>query len=291
MAQPIPINFAPTGMVPTKEMTPHVPVTPTEIVEDVRTASEIGITSVHLHARDPETGEPTWKRDVFAEIIDGIREFAPELVVCVSLSGREWGDVDKRTAPLELTGDRKPDMGSLTLSSMNFSGSASLNSPETVRRLAERMDERGVLPELELFDLGMVNYANYLIERGVLEPPHYCNLLLGNVASAQADPVHVGTMLRDLPADSVWALAGIGNAQVSTNTLAVALGGGVRVGLEDAIYIGADRERLATNEDLVRRVHELIDLNGHDVMEPGQLRDRLDLEPGFGQYGREDSPE
>jgi len=291
MGQSLPINFTPTGMVPTKEMTPHVPVTPAEIIEDVRTAYEIGITSVHLHARDLETGEPTWEQEVFAEIIDGIREFAPELVVCVSLSGREWGDVDKRTAPLALTGDRKPDMGSLTLSSMNFTGSASVNSPETIHRLAERMRERGVLPELELFDLGMVNYATYLSERGVLESPHYCNLLLGNIATAQADPVHVGTMLRDLPADSVWALAGIGDAQVSMNTLAVALGGGVRVGLEDAIYMGPDGEQLATNEALVRRIHELADLNGHEVMEPAQLRDRLDLEPGFGKYGRQSPPE
>ena len=287
MGQPLPISFAPTGMVPTKEMTPHVPVTPTEIVEDVRTAYEIGITSVHLHARDPETGEPTWKRNVFGEIVGRIREFAPELIVCVSLSGRDWGDVDKRAAPLELTGNRKPDMGSLTLSSMNFTESASVNSPETVETLTERMRERGVLPELELFDLGMVNYACYLTERGVLEAPHYCNLLLGNVTTAQADPVHVGTMIRDLPADSVWALAGIGDAQVSMNTLAVALGGGVRVGLEDTIYMGPDRQQLATNEALVRRVHELLALNEREVMEPAALRERLDLEPGNGAYGRE----
>ncbi|MEF8886051.1 MAG: 3-keto-5-aminohexanoate cleavage protein [Haloarculaceae archaeon] len=286
MTEPVPINFAPTGMVPTREMTPHVPITPTEIVEDVRTVHEIGITAVHLHARDPRTGEPTWEKEVFAEIIDGIRDFAPELVVCVSLSGRNWDALEKRTDALELTGNRKPDMGSLTLSSMNFSDEASVNSPDMVEALAEAMRDRGVLPEIETFDLGMVNYANYLAERDVLEPPHYCNLLLGNVATAQADLVHAGTMIRELPADSVWSLAGIGDAQLPMNALAVAVGGGVRVGIEDAIYFDSEREQLATNEALVERVHELAALNGRDVMHPAKFRDRLDLQPGNGEYGR-----
>jgi uncharacterized protein (DUF849 family) len=286
MTDPVPINFAPTGMVPTKEMTPHVPVTPVEIVDDVRTAHVMGITSVHLHARDPQTGEPTWEKEVFAEIIDGIREFAPELVVCVSLSGRDWDALKKRTEALELTDDRKPDMGSLTVSSMNFSDEASVNSPETVEALVEAMRERGVLPEIEAFDLGMVNYADYLAERGVLEPPHYCNLLLGNVATAQADLVHAGTMIRDLPEDTVWSLAGIGDAQLPMNAVGIAVGGGVRVGIEDTIYFDAEREQLATNEALVERVHELATLNGRDVMEPAQLRERLDLRPGDGRYGR-----
>ncbi len=286
MTDPVPINFAPTGMVPTREMTPHVPVTPAEIVDDVRTAHEMGITSVHLHARDPQTGEPTWEKEVFAETIDGIREFAPELVVCASLSGRNWDTLEKRTDVLELTGDRKPDMGSLTLSSMNFADEAGVNSPETVEALAETMRDRGVLPELEAFDLGMVNYADYLADRDVLEPPHYCNLLLGNVATAQADLVHAGTMIRDLPEDTVWSLAGIGDAQLPMNALGVAVGGGVRVGIEDAAHLGPERDQLATNERLVERVHELAALNRREIMEPAQLRDRLELRPGHGEYGR-----
>jgi len=286
MTEPVPINFAPTGMIPTREMTPHVPITPTEIVEDVRTVYEMGITTVHLHARDPQTEEPTWEKEVFAEIIDGIREFAPELVVCVSLSGRNWDALEKRTDVLELTGERKPDMGSLTLSSMNFGDEASVNSPETVEALAEAMCDRGVLPEIEAFDLGMVNYANYLADRDVLEPPHYCNLLLGNVATAQADLVHAGTMVRDLPQDTVWSLAGIGDAQLPMNALGIAVGGGVRVGIEDTIYFDAEREQLATNEALVERVHELAALNGRDIMEPAEFRDRLALRSGHGEYGR-----
>lgn len=286
MAGPVPLNFTPTGMVPTKEMTPHVPITPQEIVTDVRTAYEVGITSVHLHARDPETGEPTWNKEVFAEIIEGIRSFAPELVICVSLSGRDWDAFEKRTDVLDLTGDRKPDMGSLTLSSMNFSNEASVNSPEMVQALAERMQAVGVLPELEAFDLGMINYADYLDTKGLLEPPRYINLLLGNVATAQPDLVHIGTMIRDLPEDSVWALAGIGDAQLPVTSVSIAVGGGVRVGIEDSLYFGPERDQLATNEELVRRVHEFAALTQQDIMTPSQLRERLDLEPGNGQYGR-----
>jgi len=286
MVQPVPLNFTPTGMVPTKEMTPHVPVTPAEIVEEVRMATRIGITSVHLHARDPETGDPTWERSVFADIIGGIREFAPELVICVSLSGRNWSAFEKRTDVLELTGDLKPDMGSLTLSSMNFSDEASVTSPAMVETLAKRMSEVGVLPELEAFDLGMLNVARYLTEKGLIEPPHYVNLLLGNVATAQADLAHVGAMVRDLPEDSVWALAGIGDEQLPMNALAIAAGAGVRVGIEDSIYVAPDDDRLATNEELLQRVHELAAINRRAVMDPQELRQRLDLEPGNGRYGR-----
>jgi uncharacterized protein (DUF849 family) len=290
MPDPLLINFTPTGMVPTKEMTPHVPISPPEIIEEVRTAHQIGITSVHLHARDPETGEPTWKRDVFAEIIEGVREVAPELVICASLSGRDWSALEKRTDVLQLEGTRKPDMGSLTMSSMNFTDEASVNSPEMVESLAQTMQRRGILPEIEAFDLGMVNYAHYLTEKGLLRPPHYFNLLLGNIATAQADLVHTGTMVRDLPDDSEWALAGLGDAQLHANSVAIAMGGGVRVGIEDAIYFDPEHERLATNEELVKRVHELAVLNQRAIMEPAELRDRLNLKPGHGDYGRKEGP-
>ena len=91
MSKPLIINFTPTGMIPTKEMTPHVPVQVNEIVEDVHEAWETGISMVHLHARDAQTGTPTYLREIYADIIGGIRKFAPELVVCVSLSGRNFG--------------------------------------------------------------------------------------------------------------------------------------------------------------------------------------------------------
>ncbi len=123
------VNFAPTGMIPTKQLTPHVPISVSEIVAEVHEAYEIGITMVHLHARDERSGEPTYKAEVYREIMEGIRRFTKDLVVGVSLSGRTFRELEKRTEVLQLEGPLKPDMGSLTLSSVNFNREASVSSP------------------------------------------------------------------------------------------------------------------------------------------------------------------
>jgi uncharacterized protein (DUF849 family) len=280
------LNFTPTGMIPTKEMTPHVPISVEEIVEDVRRAVDIGITMVHLHARDAATGKSTYKAEVFGEIIAGIRSFSKDLVVCVSLSGRNIHEFEKRTEPLHLEGDLKPDMGSLTLSSLNFNRVASVNSPEIIQKLANEMRSRGILAELEAFDAGMINYGKYLEKKGILEPPHYFNLLLGNIACAQADLLHTGIMIHDLPDNSFWSLAGIGNHQWMMNSIAIVSGGGVRVGLEDNIWFDTARTRLASNSDLLRRIHRLAEATERRVMSPSKLRELLNLQPGYGKYGR-----
>jgi 3-keto-5-aminohexanoate cleavage enzyme len=280
------VNFTPTGMIPTKEMTPHVPLSVPEIVENVLEAAELGITTVHLHARDEITGRPAYSSDTYARIIEGIRAYDKELVIAVSTSGRTFQRFHQRAACLQLDGELKPDMGSLTLSSVNFNKVASVNPPDVIRRLAEEMAARGILPELEAFDAGMINYAKYLIAHGLLRPPHYFNLILGNVACAQADLLHVGIMVRDLPPHSYWSLGGVGNAQLPMNSLAIAVGAGVRVGLEDNIWFDQERTRLATNAELLRRIHALLEANGHTLMTPRSFRTRLDLEPGDGAYGR-----
>lgn len=280
------INFTPTGMIPTKAMTSHIPVAVSEIVEDVQRACEIGITMVHLHARDETTGLPTYKAEVYGKIIEGIRKYSPSLVICVSLSGRGIKEFEHRASPLGLSGDLKPDMGSLTLSSLNFNNIESVNSPEMIQKLAQEMKNRGIMAELEAFDAGMINYAKYLTRRELLEPPHYFNLLLGNIACAQADLLHAGMMLRDLPEQSVWSFAGIGNSQLMMNSVAIASGGGVRVGLEDNIWFDSARTRLARNSDLLRRIHLLAEANEREVMSPAELRKILNLNPGNGNYGR-----
>jgi 3-keto-5-aminohexanoate cleavage enzyme len=280
------INFAPTGMIPTRDMTPYVPLTVGEIVEDVHEAVDLGITMVHLHARDEQTGAPTYRAEVYGEVIAGIRIFAPDLVISVSLSGRTFSQFEQRAQPLLLEGGEKPDMGSLTLSSVNFNREASVNTPEMIQALAGEMQRRGVLPELEVFDAGMINYAKYLERKGLLEPPHYFNLLLGNVACAQADLLHAGVMVRDLPSGCLWSMAGIGDSQLMMNSIAVAYGGGVRVGLEDTIWYDQARTRLARNADLLKRIHRLAECNERRVMRPNELRQLLNLSAGSGQYGR-----
>jgi 3-keto-5-aminohexanoate cleavage enzyme len=280
------INFTPTGMIPTKKMTSHVPVSAEEIVEDVHEVVEIGITMVHLHARDAQTGEPAYKAEVYEKLISGIRKFSADLVIAVSLSGRNFKEFEKRADVLKLEGNVKPDMGSLTLSSVNFNREASVNAPDMIHALAGEMLSRNIMPELEAFDTGMINYAKYLERKGLLRPPHYFNLILGNIACAQADLLHAGMMIRELPPDSYWSLAGIGDAQLMMNSVAIAAGGGVRVGIEDNIWYDSGRTRLARNTDLVRRIHRLAEDNERKIMTPAELRKLLNLQDGNGHYGR-----
>ena len=273
-------------MIPTKDMTPHVPITVSEIIEDVHKASEIGITMVHLHARDAITGMPTYEKEIYAEIIAGIRKYAPKLVLCVSLSGRDFKELEQRSDALFLEDHLKPDMGSLTLSSLNFNTTASINSPQMVQDLARVMKERGIVPELEVFDAGMINYAKYLERKDLLQAPYYFNLLFGNIACAQADILHTGVMINDLPKDSFWSLEGIGNSQLKMNSLAIAIGGGVRVGLEDNIWYDAARTKLASNSELLERIHIISKANEREIMTPEEFRILMNLEPGNGSYGR-----
>ena len=251
------LNFTPTGMIPTKDMTPHVPVQPSEIVEEVLESVDLGVNMVHLHARDPETGAPAYRKDIYAEIISGIRKKNKMIVLGVSTSGRGFSAFEKRSHVLELKGELKPDFASLTLSSLNFNRQASMNSPDMIQSLAQKMSQNGIRPELEVFDIGMINYAKYLIIKGLLKPPYYFNLILGNISCAQANMLNLGLMLNDLPDGSIWSVGGIGEYQLKMNAMALISGGGVRVGLEDNIWYDEDRTRLATNIDLISRVESI----------------------------------
>jgi uncharacterized protein (DUF849 family) len=272
--RPAPIVLAPTGMVPTRALTPHVPLTPEEIARDVAAAAEIGITSVHLHARDAD-GEPTWEREVYARIVGAVRSAAPDVVVNVSTSGRTWSELERRADVLALDDDLKPDLASLTLSSLNFVTQASVNAPETVRGLARIMLERGIVPELEIFDLGMVNMAHVLRKEGLLPGPVVANLFFGNVAGMQALLPEVGLAVERLPEGALWSGAGLGDYQLTAQALSVAAGGGVRVGLEDGIWFDRARSTLATNPMLVERVHQLLAVHQRSAMKPAELRQRL----------------
>jgi uncharacterized protein (DUF849 family) len=271
------LNFAPTGMIPTKEMTPYVPIRPKEIIDDVLSAVDLGITMVHLHVRNPETGEPSYKKELYAEIIRGIRTKEKDLILCVSTSGRNFSEFEKRSECLKLDGELKPDFGSLTLSSLNFNKQASINSPQMIQDLARMMLERGIKPELEVFDLGMINYAKYLISKGLLRAPYYFNLILGNIACAQADILHLGLMIKELPEGSIWSVGGVGNYQLQMNIIAIISDGGVRIGLEDNIWYDVERTRLATNRDLVERIVSISRAMGLVPFTPKEARDLLKL--------------
>jgi len=248
------LNFAPTGLIPTKDMTQYVPIAPNEVIKQALEAADLGVNMVHLHARDPRTGEPTYKKEIFKEIIEGIRKKNKDLVLCVSTSGRQFNEFEKRSEVLELTGKHKPDFASLTLSSLNFNNQASINEPKLIKDLAKKMKDNGIRPELEAFDLGMINYAKYLIHKGLIKPPYYFNLILGNIACAQADILHLGLMINELPENSIWSVGGIGDWQLRMNIMSLLSGGGVRVGIEDNIWFDEERKKLATNRMYIERI-------------------------------------
>ena len=275
---PVIINLCPTGMVPTRAHSAHVPLTPAEVVADVVRCVERGANLVHLHARD-EQGRPHFSREIYARQIAGVRERFPDLTICVSLSGRTFVEFEQRAEALGLTGDLRPDMGSLTLSSLNFAEQASINAPDMVRRLAETMAERGIKPELEVFDLGMLNYAQYLISKGVLQPPFYFNILLGNIATAQSTPAHLAAFLSALPEGSIWCVAGVGRQQLTANVLGLLYGDGVRVGLEDNLWFDDRREKPATNPALVDRITTLAAALQRTVATRAEVRQRLGIRP------------
>jgi len=255
------INFTPTGTQTTRENS-FAPLLPNEIIEEVHEAYELGITLTHIHARDPITTQNTYKKEIYKQIIDGIRKYCPDLSICVSLTGRLDPEFEKRSEVLELY----PDMGSLTMSSLNFPKSASINDPEMILKLIDKMDKFGVIPEIECFDSGMLNYTNYLIKKGILKGPHYINVILGNLYNAQNDLPTLSSIIHNKPKNSIMCIGGIGKEQLSSNLIGLLYFDGIRIGLEDNLYY-RDKEK-TTNIDLIRRIRKFsIDL-GYEFMTP-----------------------
>lgn len=261
------INFCPTGMVPTKTQNPHVPISPAEIIEQTHEAFEMGITIAHLHARE-ENGTASYKKEIYRTIFEGLRKHCPDLILCASSSGRQYHEFEKRSEVLEL----KPDMCSLTLSSLNFMHQASLNEPDMIIALAEKMHRYGVIPELECFDLGMINYGKFLIKKGILKGPYYWNLLFGNIAGFQTDMTQIGAALNAIPAQHYVSLAGLGEHQLSVNAMAIASGYGVRVGLEDNLWYNKEKTHAASNITLLKRIHQLMDIHQCSLLTAKELR-------------------
>jgi 3-keto-5-aminohexanoate cleavage enzyme len=272
------VNLACTGLIPTREMSPHVPLSHAEIIADVARCLELGVQMVHLHARDT-SGRHTGNPEAYGRLIEAIRALprGRDAVLCVTTSGRQKVDFESRARVLELDGDAQPDMASLTLSSLNFAQSASVNSPDTVRQLAARMQEKGIRPELEVFDLGMANMVNVLLKEGLLTHPLYVNVLLGNVAGAQADALQLASVLLALPVGCIVSVAGIGRYQLLANGLGLLLADGVRVGLEDNLWMNVGRTMPASNPELLMRIQRLASELERPFADCREVRSRLGL--------------
>ncbi len=274
--RPMIITVALTGAVPEPREYPTLPVTPTAIAEQVLACAEAGASAFHLHMRDDQ-GRPTQARDRFEETVAAIHAERRDLVINVTTSSRVNPDMTQRTLPLQLEGDLAPDMASLTLGSFNFPTVVSNNPPQQIVALAEAMRERGVRPEIEVFELGMTNTLQALRARGVLDDPCVVNILLGSMGSAAAWVEDLGTIVRRLPPGTEWAAAGIGRYQRPMVIAATIMDGNVRVGMEDDPR--GDGSGTWSNVDAVRMATQAADLAGRPIATTAETRERFGLAP------------
>lgn len=276
-ADPLIINVCLTGNVPTKETSPHLPVSVDEIIENAAAVLEAGASMLHIHARSPD-GNPAWQPEIYGRIFEGIRRQHPDAILVATTSGRLHGSFEKRAAVLDLEGSAKPDMASLTLGSLNFPSQASLNAPETIQALCTRMRTRGITPELEAFDLGMLNYGFYLQRKGFLPQTCYINLMLGSLGTLPGRVLDLANLVREIPREWIWAAAGIGSYQLAMNSAAILMGGQVRVGLEDNHFYNYAEREAATNLQLVERIVRLAGEFGRPIASRPETRTRLRLD-------------
>jgi len=264
------ITVAPTGSVPTKALTPHVPVTPEEIAETAVRCREAGASVFHVHARDA-AARPTLDPDVFARIFEWVTAHT-DLVVQISTGGRAGMDPEARVAAVRRL---RPEMASLTTGSMNFPDRVYANPFDEIEYLAAAMQEAGSKPEMEIFEPGMIANALLLVEKGLATPPLHFDFVLGSRGSLPASPRNLLFLSESIPPGATWTVAGIGRWQLPLAAQAIVMGGHVRVGLEDNLYYR--KGELATNEQLAARVARVAAELGRPVATPAEAREILRL--------------
>lgn len=264
------VTVAPTGSLPTREMTPHVPITPEEIIEAGIRCESAGASIIHVHARDPEDGTASTKYHLFEEIYHGLKE-KTGLIIQISTGGRAGMAYEQRCKRLRLV----PEMASLTTGSVNFPTSIYENSPDLIEALAKDMLELGIKPEIEVFDLSMINNGVLLARQGLAIPPLHFDFVMGLKGAVPASIDNLVYLKNTIPHDATWSVAGVGPAQLPMNLHAIMMGGHVRVGLEDNIYY--KKGQLATNEALVERMVRFSGELGREVATPDEAREILHL--------------
>lgn len=269
---PLVITVAPVGGELTREQQPNLPLRPEEIAEEVARCREAGAALVHLHVRD-EAGNPTQGREHFARAMDEIKRSAPDVIVQTSTGGSVGMAEEERGQPLDL----KPEMATLTTGTVNFGDEVFENPFPLVERFFLRMRELGIQPEFEVFDTGMVETARRLVAEHDPEPGHlHFDLVLGVPGGMAGTPQAVLHVASILPPGATWTATGIGRSHLAVTLTALALGGHVRTGFEDAIYYR--RGRLATsNAELIARVARLAREAGREVATPDQAREIIGI--------------
>jgi len=266
------ITAALTGNVPTREHTPHVPLTPEEIAQDVSRCYDAGASIFHIHARDSQA-RPTLDRDVFKTTARLIKARNPEAILQLSTGARAGKDWEARANPVRLL----PEMASFTTGSNNLPGIVYENAPEFIRYLAEVFRDTGVKPEIEVFETGMINNAQHLVKKGLLSTPLHFDFVLGAPGAMPGTVKNLVFLAESLPPGSTWTVAGIGKAEIPLATAAIAMGGHVRVGIEDNLRLPDGT--LATNAQLVKKVVTIARAMGREIASPEESRQILSLDP------------
>lgn len=265
------ITAALTGAMTPKAMNPNIPLTPEEIANDAYECWKSGAGVVHLHMRD-EKGLGTMNKELFKETVARVKNKC-DVVINLTTSGDNRASDEERMAHLI---EIKPEMASFDAGSFNWMPEGVfLNSPQFLEKLGKVMLENGIKPELEIFDSGMIHSTEYYLKKGVLASPPNYQFVLGVLGGAMATVENLVYLKSLLPKDATWSAFGIGKGHLPLLYAAIALGGNVRVGLEDNVYYSKDR--LATNVELVARAVRLVKEANKEVATPDEVRQILGL--------------
>ena len=274
---PLVITAALVGAETTREQTPYLPISPEEIAQEAKRCRDAGASIVHLHVREPD-GKPSQSADLFRQTIERIRELAPDLICQTSTGGAVGMSVDERAQPLTLTGRAKPEMATLSTGTVNFGDDVFWNPRPLIRDIAGRIRAAGIVPEIECFDVGMIDMALALVKDGLLDLPAHFDFVLGVPGALGARRSAMEFMRSEIPEGCTWTVAGVGRHQLPIAEIAIGLGGNVRVGLEDNIYLSKGVLAKGSYE-LVERVVEMARKADRPVATPDQARQLLRIPP------------
>ncbi len=288
------ITCAVTGVGDTVGRSDRVPVTPEQIADSAIEAAEAGAAVVHIHVRDPETGAGSRDPILYRRVVERIRASGTDAVL--NLTAGMGGDLvlggDETPVPFDADGtdlagaterlahveELLPEICTLDCGSMNFAAGGDyvlLNTPGILRAMARRVQELGVRPELEVFDTGHLWLVKDLIAEGLIDEPALIQLCTGIPYGAPDDPATLLAMVNQLPPGAIFSTFSIGRMQLPWVAMAALVGGNVRVGLEDNIYLS--RGRLASNGDLVERAVRILESMNVNVLGPEAVREKLRL--------------
>jgi uncharacterized protein (DUF849 family) len=284
------ITCAVTGAGDSWSRHPDLPVTPQQIADAAISAAKAGAAVAHIHVRDPETGKGARDVDLFRQVVERVRESDTDVIINLTAGmGGDWfPDEDEPSQPgpgTDLAGPEerlahvealRPEICSLDCGTMNFGDNyVYVSTPKILWKMAELIQSWGVKPELEVFDLGQIWFAKQLIDAGLISNPPLFQLCLGINWGAPADTESMMAMRNALPAEANWASFAIARMEMPMVAQAVLLGGNVRVGLEDNLYLG--KGVLASNAQLVEHAVGIIESLGSRVVDPAEAREQLGL--------------